>query len=77
MLVARGHCKLLIIGAACTGRVVCCFLGPDALFVNHTLSLEPWTQYMEKEKIDQLLSSDIIRESPINFGVFFVSAVGA
>lgn len=44
----------------------------DAILANHSLSFGPWLAHMQAKNIDLLLSSDCIRESPINFGMFIM-----
>jgi hypothetical protein len=47
----------------------------DAMLYDQATSCKPLMQYMEAAGADQLLSEDIIKESPLNFGVFMVRRV--
>ena len=52
----------------CADAVV--HLDADAMIVNMSLPLKPWVDYMAAEGLELLLSSDVIPESPMNFGGF-------
>ncbi len=49
----------------------------DALFFNQEATLDPLIEQMEKHDVDLLATADIIKESPINFGVYMVRGLAA